>query len=344
MQFSSVLFKITGLGFLVLLLVPGCNFNKEVQFSGRTMGTTYHVKVVTGYFNRLTGLEKKIENILQNVNKSMSVHMKDSEISRFNALDVPGKPFGVSEDFWYVMMVSRTIYQHTEGAWDGAIFPLVRLWKFNMGSKDYRIPDQAKIEELLPETGFRHIEFPSERILAKKKIPLSVDLSSIAKGYGVDKVVELLRKEGVRDFLVEIGGEVFASGRRKDGGLWKIGINTPQKDAHLDAVYKVIALENKALATSGNYRNFFEAEGTTYSHILDPRTGWPVSNEVVSVSIIADQCVVADGLATGIMVMGHEKGIELIDRLDGVEGLIVVQTKDGLLIDYQSRGFKAAEQ
>jgi FAD:protein FMN transferase len=327
-------------GSLLILSVIGCGLKKEVQIAGRTMGTTYHVKVVTGFFSRASGLEEKIERTLKDVNQSMSVHISDSEISRFNAIGAVDQPFEASEGFWYVMKVSEKIYQQTGGAWDGTLFPLIRLWKFNTGAQEFRVPAPEEITGLLPEVGFRHIRFQDGRTLSKQIVPLSVDLSSIAKGYGVDRVVHLLKGEGFQDFLVEIGGEVYAAGRRKDGERWRVGINVPDKDAPLDAVYRVVTLENQALATSGNYRNFFEAGGKRYSHIFDPRTGYPVSNSVVSVSILADTCTLADGLATGVIVMGSEKGLELIHQM-GVEGLIVTQSA-GSLTDHPSRGFKAS--
>ena len=152
---------------------------------------------------------------------------------------------------------------------------------------------------------------------------------------------DLIRKEGFDNYLVEIGGEVFASGYRPDGKQWRIGINRPKPDAAFHDVYKVVNLYNRAFATSGDYRNFFVLDGTRYSHIIDPRTGYPVSNGVVSVTIIAPDCTFADGLATAIVVMGVEKGIELINRLDAVEGLIVIEKNDGELADYFSSGFTA---
>lgn len=325
-------------GVLLILGVSACGLKKEIEISGRTMGTTYHIKVVTGFFSRLPGLEEKIERTLKDVNQSMSVYIPGSEISRFNAIRSVDQPFAVSEGFWYVMKVSEEIYHRTGGAWDGTVFPLIRLWKFNAGVQQYRVPAPEEIERMLPEVGFRHIRFQDGRALSKQIVPLSVDLSSIAKGYGVDRVAEQLRREGFQNFLVEIGGEVYASGRKKDGQRWRVGINVPQINAPMDAVHHVVSLENQALATSGNYRNFFDVNGRRYSHIFDPRTGYPISNSVVSVSIVADTCTLADGLATGVMVMGHEKGLELIHQWDGVEGLIVTESA-GSLTDHPSKGF-----
>ena len=165
----------------------------------------------------------------------------------------------------------------------------------------------------------------------------TLDLGSIAKGYGVDQVARLLEEHRIGNFLVEIGGEVFAAGRRKDGQKWKIGINTPRKDAPPDQLYQVVQLSDQACATSGDYRNFFEIDGRRYSHVIDPRTGYPVANGIVSVSIIAGDCTFADGLATAVMVVGIQEGMALIDSLKGVEGLIVTRENGGALKNYFSR-------
>jgi thiamine biosynthesis lipoprotein len=139
---------------------------------------------------------------------------------------------------------------------------------------------------------------------------------------------------------VEIGGEVFAAGLRKDGKEWRIGINRPQKNAPIDQVYKVVDLQNKGFATSGDYRNYFEVNQHRFSHVIDPRNGFPVDNGVVSVSIIANTCTFADGLATAVMVLGHKKGLDLVNRLDNTECFIVTQKEDGTLVDHYSKGFE----
>ena len=192
----------------------------------------------------------------------------------------------------------------------------------------------------MPDIGFENIIVLNPGFLEKKRAAVTVDLASIAKGYGVDEIAALLRSLGFINYLVEIGGEIFAAGYRKNDTRWRIGINRPRADAPFDEVYKVVDLHNQAFATSGDYRNFFEVDGIRYSHVIDPRSGYPVANGVVGVSIVADTCTMADGLATAVMVMGGQKGMELIDRLDGVESLIVVEQTDGSLVDYYSKGFE----
>jgi thiamine biosynthesis lipoprotein len=326
------------LTFLVLFLV-GCGTQKEVQLSGKTMGTTYHITVVAGYFLDTAGLQTKIDRRLEDINRSMSTYRKDSEISRFNAWELAGQKIIISDDFWQVMIIAQKIYELTDGAWDGTVKPLLSLWGFDSTKNKNSIPEKAEIQGQLANIGFNQIEISSDRFLIKHKASISLDLASIAKGYGVDQVTTLIKKMGIENFLVEIGGEVFASGHRKDGKPWRVGINRPQKAAPYDQIYKVINLHNKAFATSGDYRNYFEVDGKRYSHILDPRSGYPISNGVVSVSIVADDCTFADGLSTAVMVLGPQKGLALINKLDDVEGLIVTRQQDGRLIDHYSKGF-----
>ncbi|MGB5746944.1 MAG: FAD:protein FMN transferase [Desulfobacterales bacterium] len=313
---------------------------QEHVIRGRTMGTTYSVKVVTADDEGISGVKGKIDKRLKEINRSMSTYQKDSEISRFNRFKEVGQKFKISNDFFRVMRAGQKIHRLSNGAWDGTVTPLVDLWGFGRSGRQDKVPPNSEIAALLPDIGFANIDVLNPGFLAKKRAAVTIDLSSIAKGYGVDEVAALLRNLGYMDYLVEIGGEIFAAGHRKDNTRWRIGINRPRADAAFDAVYKVVALRDQGFATSGDYRNFFEVDGTRYSHVIDPRSGYPVSNGVVGVSIVADTCTFADGLATAVMVMGVEKGLELIDRLDGVEGLIVVEQTDGTLVDYDSKGFE----
>lgn len=338
----KILTRILTFIFLAIVLT-GCNLKKEVQISGRTMGTTYHIKVISGYFDDTKDLKQKIDQRLEEINLSMSTFNKDSEISRFNAFQEVDTPFKVSEDFYYVMRTATKIYRLTQGAWDGSIDPLVNRWGFGRDSRQQK-PGRDEIEQLLLMVGFDKVVLTADgHALIKKRADLRIDLASIAKGYGVDEIVRLIRENGFQNCLVEIGGEVFASGTAKNGQPWRVGINTPQKDAAANQVYKVVLLKDQALATSGDYRNFFESGGVRYSHVIDPKTGYPVTNGVVSVSVQADSCILADGLATAIMVMGYEKGLALSDQLDNVESFVIVADKEGSISDYPSKNFNIVE-
>ncbi len=325
----------------LVLLAAGCNRGREIRLSGETMGTTYHIRVVSGPSVDIDRLRQRIAWRLEEINRSMSTFRPDSEISRFNALDAGVRGMRVSEDFWNVLETSRRVYRLTGGAWDGTVFPLIELWGFTESMPPRRTPSPERVRAVLARVGFDHILLLPGRRIAKRDPRVELDLASIAKGYGVDRIASLLRAEGFRDFLVEIGGEVLAAGRRRDGKPWRVGISRPEAGDAPDDVYRVLSLTDRALATSGDYRNFFEIDGRHYSHIIDPRTGYPVDNHVVSVSVTAPGCTLADGLATGLMVMGPRRGVALVDGLDGVECLIVVRRRDGTLVDFASRNFRS---
>jgi thiamine biosynthesis lipoprotein len=324
----------------ILFAYTGCEGQREHLIQGRTMGTTYHVKVVTGYFQAISGLKEKIDRRLEEINQSMSTYIEDSEISRFNNYQQVGKRFKISNDFFQVMTAARTIYRLTEGAWDGTVNPLVDLWGFGRAGRQNEIPPQHEIASRMPDIGFENIAVLEPGFLVKKRASVTLDLSSIAKGYGVDQIAAVIRQHGIQDYLAEIGGEVFAAGYRLDGKPWRIGINLPRPEAAFDDVYKVVSLHNKGFATSGDYLIFFFIVGVRYSHVIDSRTGYPVANGVAAVSIISDTSTISDGLATAIMVMGAVKGLDLINRLEGVEGLMVVEKQDGRLVDFYTKGFK----
>jgi FAD:protein FMN transferase len=326
--------------FLILgLLLSGCGGEKEVVFNGATMGTTYQVKIITGYFSSTSGFKEKIDKQLQVINQSMSTYIADSEISRFNAIKDTRKKLAISDDFLQVMLAAKDIYEKTDGAWDGTLKPLVNLWGFGNTRQPYQVPDKTDINKRMRGIGFQHIDIDPQGYLQKRISTLTLDLASIAKGYAVDQVAGLLQHFGLENFLVEIGGEVFASGNRKDGTPWRVGINQPSITASTANLYQVVPLKDRAMATSGDYRNYFKAHGKRYSHILDPRTGYPVNNGVVSVSIVTKSCMVADGLATAIMVMGLEKGLALLDSLKGVEGFIIVRKADNEYVHSATEAF-----
>ncbi|MBW2442533.1 MAG: FAD:protein FMN transferase [Deltaproteobacteria bacterium] len=325
---------------LVMLFLPAtADAVREHLIAGRTMGTTYHVKVVAAASEDLSGLKEKIERRLVEINQVFSTYIKDSEISRFNALKQADQKFEVSADFMQVMRVARNIHRLSEGAWDGTVNPLVDLWSFGPTQRQPSMPAADAIKALLPKIGFQRIQIKEPNFLVKDLASVTLDLNAIAKGYAVDQVSKLVAAGGYKNYLVEIGGEIYAAGFRPDGHRWRVGINRPQKDAAFSEVYRAVSIFNQAFATSGDYRNFFEIDGVRYSHVIDPRSGYPVSNGVVSVSIIANNCTLADGLATAIMVMGAEKGIRLVNRLPNVEGFIVVEKSDGRLVNFSSDGF-----
>jgi thiamine biosynthesis lipoprotein len=324
---------------LAALALAGCSPAREYRLEGRTMGTTYHVTVVAR--GGVSGLQERIDRRLEEIDRSLSTYREDSEISRFNRFQPVGEEFRVSGDFLRVMKTASRVFTLSGGAWDGTVRPLVDLWGFGPAGPVREPPPPEQVAARLADVGFQKIEIRNTGALVKRQASVTLDLSSIAPGYGVDQVAEVTRREGFTDFLVEIGGEVRAGGSRPDGRAWRVGIGRPRADAAPDEVYRVAPLRDAAFSTSGDYRSYFVRDGVRYSHILDPRTGRPVANGVVSVSILAPDCTLADGLSTAVMVLGVEAGLALVERLEGVEGLMVVETPDGRLEDYPSSGFRS---
>jgi len=326
--------------FTLLLLCVGAGIwlatPKEIVLSGDTMGTTYSVKAYVRRFTSTRGLKTAIDERLVQINRSMSTFDPESEISRFNRYS-GGQPFVVSEDFFKVVHLAKKIHQWTDGAWDGTVYPLLVLWGFTSSEPLAAPPSRAEVDKVLKRTGFAKVTLESQNRLGKKNKAVQLDLSAIAKGYGVDMIAALLQSRGIHRYFVEIGGEIVVSGTLPGGRAWRIGINSP--DEGPGAVIKVLYVSDKAVATSGDYRNFQEWNGKKYSHILDPRTGFPVENNIASVTIIADDCAVADGLATAVMVLGVKEGLKVLESKAGVEGLIIVRGSDGDWIEYRSEGF-----
>ncbi len=313
--------------------------DREILFSGKTMGTTYNITVVADENRSTDGLGQKIDETLEQVNQEMSVYRKDSQISRFNALEKAGVEFPVSENFMEVLKVSKSVYELTGGAWDGTVNPLLSLWGFRSKEPPSKIPEKQIIEEIVSRVGFQKILFHDDNRISKKDPAITLDLASIAKGHGVDRVSGVLLKNGLNNFIVEIGGEIYAAGLAMEGKPWKAGLNTPRKNSPFDEVYKVVTLTDAAMATSGDYRNFVEIEGRQYSHIIDPRTGYPVENNVAAATVVAPTCTFADGLATAVMVMGLDQSLRLLESLSGVEGFIVARNPDGSFSNHYTKGF-----
>lgn len=325
----------------ISITLSGCG-PVETDIRGETMGTTYSIKIMTGRLSRTGHLSGLVDARLEEINASMSTFIDESEISKFNAI-VENEPFTPSADFLEVMQVAMDIHKLSGGAWDGSLDPLVTLWGFGRDRQKELLPSPKAIEASLSLVDFRRISISSDGKLLKNDSRLTIDLASIAKGYGVDAIAVLLKAQGYEDFLIEIGGEIFASGKRNKNSPWRVGINTPSSSAGIGQVHKVLSVEGRGVATSGDYRNYFVSEGHTYSHILDPRTGYPVTNGVVSASVIAETCAFADGLATALMVMGPDSGMELVEQLTNVEALIIVRSEDGEFKEIASSAFKELE-
>lgn len=327
--------------FCMALLACACGDNrKEYRLEGRAMGTAYSVLFVLEPNISLDEVSRAVTRELQAVNDSMSAFDGQSEISRFNAMsavETQKEPFAASAAFYDLMTLAQDLYVLTEGAWDGTVMPLVNLWGFGPAGAANEPPAPEKINIVLADIGFDKITLGPAQTLSKKG-DVSVDLASIAKGYGVDRIVQALGDLGLQNFLVEIGGEVYAKGLKLNGKEWRVGINCPDVNALAGEIYAVTKLKDRALATSGNYRNFFVTNGKTYAHILDPRTGYPAETDIVSVSVIASTCAKADGLATAMSVLGTEQSLALANADSDVDVFIITQEPDGAFVSHLSQG------
>ncbi len=327
-----IVFRFSMVGLLLaLLLVSGCDRATPVSvsqmLSGRTMGTTYTITIVPqAGMSALPDIAREIESELAEVNQQMSTYLPTSELSKFNSLNSTDW-FAVSPDTAAVVQTSLAISEQTGGAFDITVGPLVNLWGFGPDGRPKDPPSTEQIDENLARTGYTKLMVrDSPPALRKSLADLYVDLSAIAKGHGVDRVAGVLDALGLANYFIEIGGEVRTKGTRHDGQPWRVGIELPVSNQR--EVLRVVSLSNGSLATSGSYRNFFEMDGQRISHTIDPTTGFPVKNTLVSASVVADTCEFADAIATAMMCLGSEAGLELANTKQWAV-LLVVPTTDG---------------
>ncbi len=316
MKYKNVLISLL---FAALILIPGCTsteapVSNQLVLTGNTMGTTFTIKIVKNNFLLLGDYKKKVEEIedgingvLEDINRKMSTWISDSEISLFNKAE-GSKWIDISGETAMVLSNALKISKLTAGSFDITVGPLINLWGFGADKKPVRIPSSEDIQKGKEISGYKKLSVRTSPPSAKKGAgELNCDLSGIAKGYGVDAVASFLDSKGFYNYLVEIGGEISVRGKSGKGEEWKLGVLSPDG---LNTIKKIITIGDKAMATSGDYHNYFEEEGIRYSHIIDPETGRPITHNLVSVTVIMDNCMEADALATGITVMGPVKGYD----------------------------------
>ena len=310
----SSLVKCIKIPIVVFILFSGCTTNQQtdlVILNGSTMGTVYTVKIVKTDITNIKiqpdALQKEIDSLLVLINQKMSTYLDDSEISQFN--QYRGQDwFPVSPELTSVIESALEISAQSGGAFDITIGPLVNLWGFGPENRPELIPSEEEIRARKLIVGFENLQVQTDPPGLKKEISdLYCDLSAIAKGYGVDQLVDFLDRLGCNNYMVDIGGEIKTGGRNPQGHYWKIGVATPQEEF---GVQKIIPLENKAVATSGDYRNYFEMDGIRYSHMINPRTGRPITHQLASITVIQNSCMIADALATAIDILGPDEGLK----------------------------------
>lgn len=301
------------------------------------MGTTYHIKVVQPAAQQRDSilLQQLIDQRLRTIDQLMSTYKENSEISRFNR----GRTNNwteVSPETYLVVSEGQQISALSSGAFDMTVGTLVDLWGFGPTFTTSAVPAREDILKARQECGYGKLELrPRPPALKKTEKQLRLDLSAIAKGYAVDAVARLLKDNGFENFLVEIGGEIISAGQKADKSPWIIGIERPE--AGQRSVQKLVPLVNAAMATSGDYRNYFEHQGVRYSHTIDPTTGYPITHRLASVTVISETCMRADALATALMVMGPDKGLKFAEQ-QNLAVVMLVKANNGF-VEKQSRAF-----
>lgn len=313
---------------LIFILVYGVykyrhwNTHEPIEMEGATMGTSYHIT----YFDEGNrNFKTSIDSLLTVFNQSLSTYISNSEISEFNK----GNPFHFKLPYFLpVLQKSVSIAQGSQGAFDPTVMPLVNAWGF--GPEKRMKPDRLQLDSIRQFVGIAKISFNSDSVW-KDDPRVQLDFSAIAKGYGVDVVVEFLLSKGIVDLFVEIGGEVSAKGQNIISEKpWEVGILNPNSTYENQSFLAYAQLNNSAMATSGNYFNFYEEDGIKYTHTIDPATGYTIQHQLLSASVFAHDCMTADGWATAFMVMGHEKAIEKLKTLHGIEAFLIFSTDEGL--------------
>lgn len=283
------------------------------------MGTTWTVKLVVPEGTDRETLRAGIQAEVDRVVAQMSTYETGSDLSRFNR--APAGTWQVlPPEFFDVLAYALALAKDTGGAYDPTVGPLVDLWGFGPGPHRHEVPADADVAAARARVGWDRIELDPAQRRARQPGGVQVDLSSVAKGFGTDQVARFLERSGVGNYLVDISGELRAHGKRPDGGDWQVGIEKP--GAAVGAVVaaseveRVVALREQSIATSGDYRHFFEDGGRFYSHHIDPRTGRPVEHRIASVTTVARDCMHADSIGTAMMVLGPERGMEYARRHD----------------------------
>lgn len=320
---------------LILSFVPSAEQDglETFRIRGFTQGTSYQIT----YYAREKSIQKhQIEDILNLIDSSLSIYKPYSLISRFNRSET-----GLAMDKHLESVVKKSfeISAKTEGKFDITVQPLVEAWGFG-AEAIARLPDSATVQSLLKCVGTDKIQV-QQHFLKKEAPCVRIDVNGIAQGYTVDVLAEHLEQQGIENYLVEIGGEMRINGRKMPGGaLMAVGIEGPGGDeAHSFPIQTVIKLDHGAITTSGNYRKFIQTDSQKVSHLIDPKSGFPIKNELISVTVWAKDAISADGYDNALMSMGVEKGLTFVEQQEELEAFFVYQRADGSVVDTATAGF-----
>ncbi|MDX1407324.1 MAG: FAD:protein FMN transferase [Saprospiraceae bacterium] len=318
------------------------------EVRGMTMGTTYTIRYYS--YDPKVRIKDSVNAILADVNDALSTYIPTSHISRFN--EAGNLRFPVDRDgrtvrrkdgyFMSNVYESFRVHRVTNGAFDPTVQPLVQVWGFGSDGRQDTAPDSSAIDALLQQIGMQYVEV--DRIgdtleVRRMRDGIQLDFSAIAKGFGVDMLCFLLEQNSIFDYYVEIGGELRVAGDSPRGGPWILGINTPRSDASATEIYTRVRLQSAGMATSGNYRNFYMIDGQRVWHSINPLTGYPEANHLLSATVVHAQCMTADALATGCMILGVERALAMIEAFEGAETYLIYENSDGTMTPAMSSGF-----
>lgn len=315
--------------------------NNQILLSGETMGTTYSIKITNISENLKTShIHNEIDVLLNGINNIMSTYEKNSELSLLNQ-NHSGECIPLSKELLDVLKEAIRISKLSDGAFDVTVGPLVNLWGFGPDAIPDSFPSDEMIQSKLTDIGYKQIELSeTNQCIKKNNDEIYIDLSAIAKGYAVDRLAHYLELQSLENFMVEIGGEVRAKGKNGEQEIWRIGIEKPLawSDSIERTVYEIISLNDLSMATSGDYRNYYEKNGQRYSHTINPMTGKPITHKLASVTVVHQSSMTADALATALNVLGYEKGLLLANK-ENLSVLFIMKEDDGFR-DYATESFQ----
>ena len=314
----------------LMLIMSGCQQKSQfTHLEGQAQGTTFRI-----VYDGEQDFSKSIDSLFRVIDHSMSLWDSTSIISRFNKNQTETK---ADTHFEIVFQKSYEVSEATAGAFDITVGPLVKTWGFSY-KKGLPFPTQNQVDSLRKLIGYRKVQLKNG-VLVKENPMTEIDFNAIAQGYTVDVMANLLKANGINDYLVEIGGEVRTAGHNEKGEAWQVGIDKPtEKEGENRPLQAIVSLSGKALATSGSYRKFVMREGKKYSHAIDPKTGYPITHNLFSVSVIADDCITADAFATAFLVVGLEKAKHIAQQ-QHLEWYGIYTAADGTLSTYITTGF-----
>lgn len=322
-------------GVLFLLGLFGCSNESKIdtiELNGFAQGTTYHIVYINSNGDNY---QRAIDSLLIEIDNSLSTYNKKSIITKFNQTDSICE---VDKMFLDVFNRSKEIYGASEGAFDPTVTHLVNAWGF--GFQNINNTDSSTIDSLIKYIDFESITIFENNKIIKTNKNLMLDFNAIAQGYSVDVIANFLANKGIENYMVEIGGEVKAVGKNRNQQLWRIGIDKPVENQTEREIEAVVNLKNKALATSGNYRKFYEKDGVKYSHTINPKTGYPVTHSLLSATVVTDNCAVADAYATVFMVVGLEKSKEILLQNKKLDAILIFENQNKQLETFVSAGLK----